>query len=85
MRSISANIASAVEQQGAATHEIAGNTVKASDGTQQVTENIFGVGRAAEMTGAASTQLMGLSGNLSEQAGDLQKEVQNFVKQLQAA
>ncbi|MGN6365888.1 methyl-accepting chemotaxis protein [Asticcacaulis taihuensis] len=85
MRNISANIASAVEQQGAATHEIAGNTVKASDGTQQVTENIFGVGRAAEMTGAASTQLMGLSGNLSEQAGDLQKEVQNFVKQLQAA
>ena len=85
MRHISANIASAVEQQGAATHEIAGNTVKASDGTQQVTENIFGVGRAAEMTGAASTQLMGLSGNLSEQAGDLQKEVRNFVRQLQAA
>ncbi|MFT4076784.1 MAG: methyl-accepting chemotaxis protein [Asticcacaulis sp.] len=85
MRHISANIASAVEQQGAATHEIAGNTARASDGTQQVTENIFGVGRAAEMTGAASTQLMGLSGDLSEQAGDLQKEVQNFVKQLQAA
>ena len=85
MRNISANIASAVEQQGAATHEIAGNTVKASDGTQQVTENIFGVGRAAEMTGAASTQLMGLSGSLSEQAGDLQKEVQHFVKQLQTA
>jgi methyl-accepting chemotaxis protein len=85
MRNISANIASAVEQQGAATHEIAGNTIKASDGTQQVTENIFGVGRAAEMTGAASTQLMGLSGNLSDQAGDLQKEVQSFVKQLQTA
>ncbi len=85
MRHISANIASAVEQQGAATHEIAGNTARASDGTQQVTENIFGVGRAAEMTGAASTQLMGLSGSLSEQAGDLQKEVQHFVKQLQTA
>ncbi|ESQ93652.1 methyl-accepting chemotaxis protein [Asticcacaulis benevestitus] len=85
MRNISANIASAVEQQGAATHEIAGNTAKASDGTHQVTENIFGVGRAAEMTGAASTQLMGLSGDLSEQAGDLQKEVQNFVKSLRAA
>ena len=85
MRNISANIASAVEQQGAATHEIAGNTARASDGTQQVTENISGVGRAAEMTGAASTQLMGLSGSLTEQAGDLQKEVQHFVKQLQAA
>jgi methyl-accepting chemotaxis protein len=85
MRTISANIASAVEQQGAATHEIAGNTARASDGTLQVTENIFGVGRAAEMTGAASTQLMGLSGDLSEQAGDLQQEVQNFVKNLRAA
>ncbi|HTN40903.1 MAG TPA: methyl-accepting chemotaxis protein [Asticcacaulis sp.] len=85
MRHISANIASAVEQQGAATHEIAGNTARASDGTLQVTENIFGVGRAAEMTGAASTQLMGLSGSLSEQADDLQKEVQHFVRQLHAA
>jgi len=85
MRNISANIASAVEQQGAATHEIAGNTARASDGTQQVTENIFGVGRAAEMTGAASTQLMGLSGSLTEQASDLQKEVRHFVKQLQTA
>jgi len=85
MRNISANIASAVEQQGMATHEIAGNTSRAADGTQAVTENIFGVGRAAEMTGAASTQLMGLSGSLSEQAGDLQKEVQDFVRQLQAA
>ena len=85
MRNISANIASAVEQQGAATHEIAGNTARASDGTQQVTENISGVGRAAEMTGAASTQLMGLSGSLTEQAGDLQKEVQHFVRQLQTA
>lgn len=85
MRSISSNIASAVEQQGSATNEIAGNTARASDGTQAVTENIFGVGRAAEMTGAASTQLMGLSGNLTDQAADLQREVKAFVAQLRAA
>ncbi|MFT4076785.1 MAG: methyl-accepting chemotaxis protein [Asticcacaulis sp.] len=85
MRNISGNIASAVEQQGAATHEIAGNTARASDGTQAVTENIFGVGRAAEMTGAASTQLMGLSGSLTEQAASLQQEVAAFVHQLRAA
>jgi methyl-accepting chemotaxis protein len=85
MQHISASIASAVEQQGAATHEIAGNTSRAANGAQTVTENIFGVGRAAEMTGAASTQLMGLSGCLSEQAGDLQAEVRNFVHALQAA
>ena len=85
VRSISTAIASAVEQQGAATNEIAGNTARASDGALQVTENIFGVGRAAEMTGAASTQLMALSGNLSTQADDLQHEVTAFVSQLRTA
>ncbi len=85
IRNISTILASAVEQQGAATNEIAGNTAKASDGTQAVTENIFGVGRAAEMTGAASTQLMGLSGNLTAQANELRQEVQDFVKQVRSA
>jgi methyl-accepting chemotaxis protein len=85
VRSISAAIASAVEQQGAATHEIAVNTARAADGTEQVTQTMQEVSRAVSMTGAASTQLMGLSGSLSEQAYDLQREVQNFVKQLSAA
>ena len=85
LRGISANIATAVEQQGAATNEIAGNTQRASDGTQAVTETIFGVGRAAEATGAASAQLMSLSGSLSTQAADLQNQVVQFVSQLRAS
>ncbi len=85
IQAISTTIASAVEQQGAATHEIAGNTARAADGTSQVTENIFGVGRAAELTGAASTQLMSLSSHLSSQAGALQNEVSDFVAQLRVA
>ncbi|WP_443750739.1 methyl-accepting chemotaxis protein [Asticcacaulis solisilvae] len=85
IRSISATIASAVEQQGAATQEIAANTARASQGTHEVTQNIFGVGRAAEMTGAASTQLMSLAGDLSHQADQLQTEVTAFVSRLRAA
>jgi methyl-accepting chemotaxis protein len=85
VRDISTAIASAVEQQGAATHEIAGNTARAAGSATEVTENIFGVGRAAEMTGAASTQLMGLSGSLSAQANKLESEVGDFVAQLRAA
>jgi methyl-accepting chemotaxis protein len=85
VRGISTAIAAAVEQQGAATDEIAGNTARAADGTTQVTDNIFGVGRAAEQTGAASTQLMALSGNLSHQAADLKQEVDTFVSALRAA
>ena len=85
IRAISTHVASAVEQQGAATSEIASNTARAAEGTGQVTENILGVGRAAEMTGEASTQLMGLSASLTQQAGDLQAEVQAFIKDLRAA
>jgi methyl-accepting chemotaxis protein len=82
IQEISATIASAVEEQGAATGEIAANTQRAARGTEDVTQNINGVGRAAEMTGAASTQLMDLSGNLKGQASDLQREVVEFVAQL---
>ncbi|WP_343221311.1 methyl-accepting chemotaxis protein [Oharaeibacter diazotrophicus] len=78
-------IAGAVEEQGAATEEIASNTQRAATGTTDVTGNIAGVGTAAEMTGTASTQLMGLSGKLSDQSRVLQQEVADFVEGLRAA
>ncbi len=78
-------IAGAVEHQGAATDEIAANTQRAAAGTADVTGNIAGVGTAAEMTGSASTRLMGLSGKLTEQSAMLQKEVGDFVADLKAA
>ncbi len=78
-------IAGAVEQQEAATNEIAVNTQKAAQGTADVTGNIAGVGTAAEMTGSASTQLMGLSKKLSAQSEELQQEVGAFVANLKAA
>jgi methyl-accepting chemotaxis protein len=84
IREISNMVAAAVEEQGAATQEIASNTSRAAQGTEAVTTNISGVGHAAEMTGAASTQLMGLSNNLTSQAGKLQDEVATFVRNLRA-
>lgn len=78
-------IAGAVEEQGAATDEIARNCQQAATGTQQVTHNISGVGRAAEMTGTASSQLMALSTGLTDQAEDLRKVVEAFVRDLEAA
>jgi methyl-accepting chemotaxis protein len=78
-------IAAAVEEQGAATAEIASNCLRAAEGANMVTSNITGVGQAAEMTGAASTQLMTLSGGLSQQATDLQEAVSRFVTDLKAA
>jgi methyl-accepting chemotaxis protein len=78
-------IAGAVEQQGAATTEIAGNTQRAANGTTEVTNSIAGVGTAAEMTGAASTQLMTLSEGLNAQSASLAEEVHRFVESLKAA
>lgn len=84
IRQATSAIASAIEEQGAATREIAFNTQSAAQGTQGVNDNIAGVGRAAEMTGAASTQMMSLSSSLSTQATSLQDEVQRFVTNLRA-
>ncbi len=85
IRDISGSVAAAIDQQGAATQEIAGNTHQAARGADVVTQNIAGVGQAAEMTGAASTQLMGLSKSLSRQADELKVEVEHFVAGLKTA
>ncbi|WAC28759.1 methyl-accepting chemotaxis protein [Ancylobacter sp. SL191] len=84
IRDVTSMIAAAVEEQTAATQEIASNTHMAANGTGAVNDNIAGVGRSAEMTGAASTQLSSLSNSLSAQAGDLQREVADFVRNLRA-
>ncbi len=85
IKQVAAAIAGAVEEQGAATDEIARNCQQAATGATQVTDNISGVGHAAEMTGAASTQLMALSTSLSAQAGDLRHVVESFVQDFAAA
>ncbi|MQT11856.1 methyl-accepting chemotaxis protein [Segnochrobactrum spirostomi] len=85
IKEIAATIASAVEEQGSTTHEIARNCQQAAMGATNVTQNISSVGRSAEMTGAASTQLMTLSGGLSTQAADLRHVVSDFVRDFAAA
>jgi methyl-accepting chemotaxis protein len=85
IKEIATAISAAVEQQGAATNEIARNCQQAAGGASQVTENIAGVGQAAEMTGAASTQLMTLADGLSSRATSLKGVVETFVRDLDAA
>ncbi|MDQ0349223.1 methyl-accepting chemotaxis protein [Ancylobacter vacuolatus] len=85
IRDATTMIAGSVEEQSAATQEIAVNTNQAATGTGLVSENIVGVGRAAEMTGAASAQLTSLSGSLAHQAGDLKQQVAELVRSLRAA
>ncbi|MDD3651290.1 methyl-accepting chemotaxis protein [Immundisolibacter sp.] len=82
---ISTLIAAAVEQQGAATQEIAHNVVQASAGTSEVSSNIAGVSQAAASTGAAAEQVLGVASELSEQAELLRGKVEAFLAAVKAA
>ncbi len=82
---IATTIASAVEEQGAATQEIARNVQQASAGTAEVSSNIVGVTKAANDTGAASTQVLGSAGELSKQSETLRQQVEGFIAKIRAA
>ncbi|HWA45806.1 MAG TPA: methyl-accepting chemotaxis protein [Hypericibacter adhaerens] len=78
-------IASAVEEQGAATQEIARNVQQAAAGTSEVSSNIGGVTQAASQTGAASAQVLSTAGELAKQAEVLRGEVDGFLNKIRAA
>jgi methyl-accepting chemotaxis protein len=82
---ISGAIASAVDQQNAATREIAGNVAQAATGTSEVTENILGVTQTANEAGSAASKLLQASNGLSSQSEALKIEVDGFVGSIQAA
>jgi len=82
---ISTTIASAVEEQGAATQEIARNVQEASSGTQQVSANITGVNDAATETGRSSSQLLDAASELAKQSDTLRGEVEDFLEYLKSA
>ncbi len=84
MSEISSSIASAVEQQGAATADIARNVEQASAGTREVSSNIGSVGQAANETGAAANQIRSSATELSQQAEILKSEVAKFLDQVRA-
>jgi methyl-accepting chemotaxis protein len=82
---IATMIASAVEEQGAATSEIARNVQDAARGTQQVSTTITRVTQAAEDTGQAAQRVLGLSSSLSEQSDTLRGQVERFLSGVRSA
>lgn len=82
---VSAAIAAAVEQQGAATLEIARNAQQASQGTEEVSRNIDGVTDAATGASEAATQVLTSARDLSRQSDALRGEVDNFLRTVRAA
>ena len=82
---IAGAIAVAVEEQGAATQEIARNVQQAAHGTTQVATNITDVNRGASETGSASAQVLGSAQSLARDSGALKSEVERFVQMVRAA
>jgi methyl-accepting chemotaxis protein len=82
---VSASVASAVEEQGAATQEIARNIEQAAAGTKDVSANIGAVSQASGEVGAAASQVLSASQAMSSRADALKKEVETFLTQIRAA
>jgi methyl-accepting chemotaxis protein len=85
MSEIASTIASAVEEQGAATQEISRNVQQASKGTTQVSSNIADVQRGASETGSASSQVLSAAKSLSGDSNRLKVEVGKFLRAVRAA
>jgi methyl-accepting chemotaxis protein len=82
---ISASVASAVEQQNAATQEITRNVQQAAAGTRDVSQNISGVSAAVEQAGATAGDVLKAAESLLAQADTLRSEVDHFLATLRAA
>src|SRR5690606_15078836 len=82
---IASGIAAAVEEQGAATQEIARNVQQAAMGTQEVSSHITGVTGATERTGAAASEVLDAAGSLAGECEKLRTEVEQFISRVRAA
>jgi len=82
---VSGSIASAVQEQDAATQEIARNVQEAAAGTDEVTTTISGVSRSATEAGVASNEVLSASGELANQSVHLRGIVQQFLQDVRAA
>jgi methyl-accepting chemotaxis protein len=82
---ISGTISAAVQQQGAATQEIAKNVLGAAQSTQQVAGNIAEVNRGAGDTGTASAQVLSSAQSLAQEGARLRTEVDKLLTMVRAA
>jgi len=78
-------VASAVQEQVAATGEISSNVQQAAKGTEEISRNITGVAEAANQTGVAAESVLIVSQDLAKQAENLRAEVDKFLAALNAA
>ena len=85
VNSVATSIASAVEEQGAATQEITRNTQEAARRTGEVADSIKGVTAGADATGVAAADVRSSAETLTKQADRLRHEVDDFLTKIRAA
>ena len=81
---IATSIASAVEEQGAATGEISRSVQQAAQSTQEVSRNIESVNQAAQTTGQSASEVKDVSNSLSGEVASLEAEVNKFLDRVRA-
>ncbi|MDR3448396.1 MAG: HAMP domain-containing methyl-accepting chemotaxis protein [Alphaproteobacteria bacterium] len=85
VKSASSAIASAIEQQSAATREISRNVQQAASGTQDVSSNVVAVTRAAQETGTSAGQMFDAASELAKQSEILRDQVGKFLASVRSA
>ena len=78
-------IASAVEEQGSATQEIARNAQQVAAGAGEISSHISGVSDSAAKTGAVAGSVLSAAENLSGQSVTLRDKVLTLVGDTRAA
>ena len=85
MDRIATTIAAAVEEQGAATIEIARNVQEAARGTSDVASNATGLSGSATATGAAASEILASARELEHKAAELRRLAEGFSSASRAA
>ena len=75
----------AVEEQGAATREIARNIQSVAAGSNEISAHIGGVSTAAAATGKAASEVLASARELDTQSGMLRSAVDEFLGKVRAA
>jgi methyl-accepting chemotaxis protein len=82
---ISTSIASAVEQQTAATQEISRNVQQAANGTEEVSSNVSGMTADIDHTDGVARAMLEAANALAGQAAAMHGEVDQFLATIRAA
>jgi methyl-accepting chemotaxis protein len=85
LNAVAASVASAAEEQAAATAEIGRNASEAARGTQEVSGTIHQVRQAAGTTASAASQVLASAGELAHKTVDMRQGISRFIEGVRAA